>query len=102
MAVTSWAIAKGFANMMLLGTLAAQERGEVKSNGGARNFTVTNRNSEPSAADIGLDRRLIHEARKIRDRPSRLIESNALSKYSSKIFKVFSSAFTYLCVNPPH
>jgi len=50
MAVTSWAIAKGFANMMLLGTLAAQERGEVKSNGGARNFTVTNRNSEPSAA----------------------------------------------------
>lgn len=46
---------------------AAQERGEVKSNGGARNFTVPKQNSEPSAADIGLSRKDIHEARIIRD-----------------------------------
>lgn len=46
---------------------AAQDRGEVKSNGGARNFTVPNQNSEPSAADLGLSRKDIHEARIIRD-----------------------------------
>lgn len=47
---------------------AAQERGEVKANGGARNFTVPNKNSEtPSAADIGLSRKDIYEARIIRD-----------------------------------
>lgn len=46
---------------------AAQERGEVKANGGARNFTVPKQNSEPSAADIGLSRKDIHEARIIRD-----------------------------------
>jgi hypothetical protein len=46
---------------------AAQERGEVKSNGGARNFTVPKQNSEPSASDIGLSRKDIHESRIIRD-----------------------------------
>jgi len=47
---------------------AAQERGEVKANGGARNFSVPNKNSEiPSAADIGLSRKQIYDARKIRD-----------------------------------
>lgn len=47
---------------------AAQERGEVKSNGGARNFTVPDGNAEiPSAADLGLSRKEIHEARIIRD-----------------------------------
>lgn len=46
---------------------AAQERGEVKANGGARNFTVPKQNSEPSAADVGLSRKDIHEARIIRD-----------------------------------
>lgn len=46
----------------------AQERGEVKSNGGARKFSVPQQNSElPSAADIGLTRKEIHEARQIRD-----------------------------------
>jgi len=47
---------------------AAQERGEIKSNGGARNFTVPNENSElPNAADIGLSRKTVFEARQIRD-----------------------------------
>lgn len=47
---------------------AAQERGEVKANGGARNFSVPDENSElPSASDIGLSRKAIHEARIIRD-----------------------------------
>lgn len=47
---------------------AAQERGEVKANGGARNFSVPDQNSEiPSAADIGLSRKDIHEARQLRD-----------------------------------
>lgn len=47
---------------------AAQERKEIKANGGARNFTVPDENSElPSAADIGLTRKEIHEARVIRD-----------------------------------
>jgi len=47
---------------------AAQERGEIKGNGGARNFTVPNENSElPNAADIGLSRKTVFEARQIRD-----------------------------------
>ena len=47
---------------------AAQQRGEVKANGGARNFTVPNENTEiPSAADVGLARKTIHESRKVRD-----------------------------------
>jgi hypothetical protein len=32
-----------------------------------RNFTDPNRNSGPSAADIGLTRKQIHEARAVRD-----------------------------------
>lgn len=44
---------------------AAQERGEVKANGGNRS-TVEDHNTA-SAADIGLRRDDIHEARKLRD-----------------------------------
>lgn len=44
---------------------AAQDRGEVKANGGNRS-TVEDRNTA-SAADIGLRRDDIHEARKLRD-----------------------------------
>lgn len=40
---------------------AAQERGEVKSNGGDRTVDV------PNSADLGLRRDEIHEARKLRD-----------------------------------
>lgn len=47
---------------------AAQERGEIKGNGGARKFTVPNENSElPSAADIGVTRKTIFDGRRIRD-----------------------------------
>lgn len=46
---------------------AAQERGEVAGHGGARNFNVPNENVETTAADIGLSRKDIHEARIIRD-----------------------------------
>ncbi len=46
---------------------AAQERGEVKANGGDRVSTVSKKNSAPSASDIGLTRKDIHEAREIRD-----------------------------------
>jgi hypothetical protein len=46
---------------------AAQERGEVAGHGGARNFNVPDQNVEPSAKDIGLSRKDIHEARIIRD-----------------------------------
>jgi hypothetical protein len=35
--------------------------------GGARNFNVPPKNVEPSAADVGLTRKEIHEARQIRD-----------------------------------
>jgi hypothetical protein len=42
---------------------AAQERGEVQKAGGARNFNVPKKNNEPTAADIGLTRKEIHEAR---------------------------------------
>jgi hypothetical protein len=45
---------------------AAQERGEVGVSG-QRNDLVPNGNEVPSAADIGLTRKDIHEARKIRD-----------------------------------
>lgn len=44
---------------------AAQDRGEVKRNGG-NNSTVANPNSA-TAADLGLRRDEIHEARKLRD-----------------------------------
>lgn len=40
---------------------AAQERGEVKANGGDRTVPIAN------SADIGLSRKDIHEARQIRD-----------------------------------
>lgn len=48
---------------------AAQDRGEVASNGGARNFSVGNDNAETvvTAADLGLRRDEIHEARQMRD-----------------------------------
>jgi hypothetical protein len=46
---------------------AAQERGEVAGHGGARNFNVQDGNVEATAADIGISRRDIHEARIIRD-----------------------------------
>lgn len=47
---------------------AAQERGEVAGHGGGRNFKVPDGNVEPAtAADIGLSRKEIHEARTIRD-----------------------------------
>lgn len=45
---------------------AAQERGEVASHGGDRT-NVPDRNLAPSAADLGLSRKDIHEARQIRD-----------------------------------
>jgi hypothetical protein len=46
---------------------AAQERGEVKANGGDRVSTVSKQNSAPSASDLGLSRKDIHEARIIRN-----------------------------------
>lgn len=46
---------------------AAQARGEVAGHGGARNFKVPNQNVEPDAADLGLTRKAIHEARQVRD-----------------------------------
>jgi hypothetical protein len=46
---------------------AAQARDEVAGHGGARNFKVTPDNVEPTAADLGLRRDEIHEARQIRD-----------------------------------
>ena len=46
---------------------AAQERGEVAKHGGGRNFNVPNENVETTAADLGLSRKEIHEARQIRD-----------------------------------
>lgn len=47
---------------------AAQERGEVAGHGGGRNFKVADSNVETTtAADLGLRRDEIHEARQIRD-----------------------------------
>jgi len=46
---------------------AAQERGELAKRGGDRLTKVPNGNNAPTAADIGLSRKDIHEARKIRD-----------------------------------
>jgi hypothetical protein len=45
---------------------AAQERGEVKSHGGSR-VNVPSGNVAPSAAEVGLNRKEIHEGRKLRD-----------------------------------
>jgi len=46
---------------------AAQERGEVAGHGGGRNFKVADGNVETTAADLGLRRDQIHDARLIRD-----------------------------------
>lgn len=46
---------------------AAQERGEIARHGGGRNFNVGDPNVEITAADLGLRRDEIHEARVIRD-----------------------------------
>ncbi len=46
---------------------AAQKRGEVKKHGGARNFKIPVENLEPSAADLGLKPKEIHEGKKFRD-----------------------------------
>jgi hypothetical protein len=46
---------------------AAQERGEVAKQGGARNFKIPNENFETTTADIGLTNKQVHEARKVRD-----------------------------------
>ena len=45
----------------------AVDRGEVAGHGGGRNFKIAGDNVEPTAADLGLRRDEIHEARKIRD-----------------------------------
>jgi hypothetical protein len=39
---------------------AAQERGEVKANGGDRVSTVAKQNSAPSTEEIGISRQQIH------------------------------------------
>lgn len=46
---------------------AAQARGDVAGHGGNRKINVSDGNVEATAADIGLTRKQIHEARKIRD-----------------------------------
>ena len=46
---------------------SAQERGEIAGHGGGRNFKVGDSNVETTAADVGLRRDEIHEARMIRD-----------------------------------
>lgn len=46
---------------------AAQDRGEVAGHGGARNINVSSGNVEATAADLGLARKDIHEARQIRE-----------------------------------
>ena len=50
---------------------AAQQRREVAKHGGARNFKAPNANVETTAADVGLTRKEIHEARAIRDAEKR-------------------------------
>ncbi|SEO43629.1 hypothetical protein SAMN04489859_11091 [Paracoccus alcaliphilus] len=47
---------------------AAQERGEVVGHGGDRVSKVSGRNLAPAtAADLGLSKKQVHEARQIRD-----------------------------------
>ena len=46
---------------------AAQERREVAGHGGGRNFKVADINVEPTAADLGIRRDEIHNARQMRD-----------------------------------
>jgi hypothetical protein len=45
----------------------AQDRGEVAGHGGGRNFKVAGGNVEATAADLGLRRDEIHEARELRN-----------------------------------
>lgn len=44
---------------------AAQQHGEVKGHGGARNFKIPVGNLEPTVADLGLSPKELHEGRKI-------------------------------------
>lgn len=54
----------------------AQERGEVQKPGGDRTSIVAGSNNAPTAADLGLRRDEIHEARRLRkDSSSRLKNS---------------------------
>lgn len=46
---------------------SAQERGEVASHGGARNFNIPDENLETTVANLGLTSKDIHEARQLRD-----------------------------------
>lgn len=46
---------------------AAQERGEVVGPKDGQHFAVPNGNGKATAADLGLSRKAIHEAREIRD-----------------------------------
>lgn len=46
---------------------SAQDRGEVQSRGGDRMSKVPVRNIAPTAAEIGLNRKEIHDARQVRD-----------------------------------
>jgi hypothetical protein len=46
---------------------AAQERGEIARHGGVRKFKVGETNVDPTAADLGLRRDEMHEARLIRN-----------------------------------
>lgn len=46
---------------------AAQERGEIQTAGGDRVSKVPDRNNAPTAADLGISRKDIHEARILRD-----------------------------------
>jgi hypothetical protein len=46
---------------------AAQERGEVQAHGGQGRRDVPEQDIPPSVTDIGLTRKVIHEARKVRD-----------------------------------
>jgi hypothetical protein len=50
---------------------AAQERGEVQRHGGQGKRDVPIQNIPPTVDDIGLDRKQVHEARKVRDAEKR-------------------------------
>lgn len=51
--------------------IEAQARGEVQRRGGRRRKEILGGKFKPTAADIGLDRRAIQEARQIRDAEKR-------------------------------
>lgn len=46
---------------------AAQDRGEVQKAGGDRTSIVSQGNNAPTASDLGIARKDIHEARQLRD-----------------------------------